>query len=79
MQIYFSDSKSELYEGLVLFIGKNRLRLVVRNWPEAIEIHYRDGRWITEDGRGLTLEAIINDGTSMEDIYQRFLTGIDPK
>jgi len=42
MQVFMSDELGRVIEGLVLAVGRNRLRLVAPRWPDSIEIYYRD-------------------------------------
>jgi hypothetical protein len=72
MHLYIRDAFSEIIEGVVLAVGRNRLRIAVRKWHDTIEIVYRNGQWLTEDGRELRLESLVTDGRCNGDFFDEF-------
>ena len=63
MYAIFSDAAGRR-EGLVLAVGPNRFRLVVRGSLDATELKYNQGRWALETGAPAEIEFLTMEADS---------------
>ncbi len=62
MYLMYTSSDQCIVSGLLLAVGKNRMRVAVPGAPDAFELQLVDGCWSREDGETVTIESIIHSG-----------------
>jgi len=69
MQLFLKDEDGRMHEAILLAASRNRMRLAVPNFPDAVEISYCYGHWKTDEGRIVEIEALIADGRIGSEFY----------
>ena len=59
MQITISYDSGLQLEAFVLSVREDTLRVAVRNWEDAAEYHFREGRWFSEFGVAVRFDSML--------------------
>ncbi len=59
MRITISYESGLQLEGVVLSLDADTLRVAVRNWEDAAEYRFRNGRWFSEFGAAVRLDSVL--------------------
>ena len=51
-------------EGLLLAVGRDRLRLAIPRFNNTVELRLEEGRWISDTGEAVEIESMLCDGTT---------------
>jgi hypothetical protein len=51
-------------ESVLLAASRDRMRLAVRDRNETIELRYEQGKWISEEGSVVEIDAIVWNGST---------------
>ncbi len=62
MDILFRYDTGKNVDGIVLAVGRDRMRVVVNNCDDTMELRLRNKQWRTEDGEAVEVEALLTDG-----------------
>jgi len=62
METILLDANGLRTEAVLLAVGNGRMRVVLRNGSDTIELRREDEQWISEDGDTFTFEAWIASG-----------------
>jgi hypothetical protein len=70
MLLFLQDAGGRTVEALLLAISPNRMRLVIRDFRDAVEIEYAAGQWKTEKGKLIEIVGMITDDRfKVEDVF----------
>ena len=57
-------------EAILLAATSDRMRVIVRNSSDTLELRRADGRWISDTGAGIEIESLIASGPiAMENVW----------
>jgi hypothetical protein len=57
----FQDQTGRTFEALLLALSPTRMRLVIPEFTDSVEMEYKYGYWTAEDGRQLEFCGLIAD------------------
>jgi hypothetical protein len=61
MHMILRYPSGRLVDGILLAIGPGRMRFVVKRRNETLELCFKDGQWMAENGEHIELEALLAD------------------
>ena len=59
METILLDANGLCMDAVLLAAGRDRMRVVLRDGNDTLELRWDDGRWVAEDGRTFQFEAWI--------------------
>jgi hypothetical protein len=72
MHMILSYETGKRTEGILLAVSPGRMRVVVRERNDTVELSLIGDRWISEDGDHVEIESLIADGeTGMAAFYSQ--------
>jgi hypothetical protein len=79
MNIIICDSTQKRQEGVVLAVGRNRIRVALRGVSDVTELRREYDQWALETGERVDLDMILGDSQAelrrvLEQIYPRYYT-----
>jgi hypothetical protein len=64
MYLVIRDSSGQTFDGVVISLEKDRMRVALRDWTDTIELHRSYGEWYTETHDPVEFEALVGDAST---------------
>jgi len=62
MHVILRNVSGQRIEGILLAGSESRLRIVLRELNDTVELTLAGGLWVTEEGDCMEIESLISDG-----------------